>query len=109
MKPNDVSRVRGRAEAGGAFRGACRASGQKVLAQVARAKAAVFAEYSHALRSQERLLRLALNEAEAVARQTTYPHLVFPTLAAEKAQAVIAWNRRQESVRRANPVLVLAA
>jgi hypothetical protein len=44
---------------------------------------------------QEQLVRLALNEAEALARQTWYPHLVFPDLAAEKIQAVAAWENRQ--------------
>ena len=104
MKRNEANRNEG----GTTFRGACRASCQKVLAQVTRVKEAIFAESARGLESQEHLLRLALNEAEAAARQTMYPHLVFPTLAMEKVQAVAAWNRRQEAVRR-NPVLVLAA
>jgi len=33
----------------------------------------------------------ALNEAEAAAWQTMFPHLVFPALATEKVQAAIAW------------------
>jgi len=109
MKLNDANRNRGNAEAGTGFKDGCRASCRKILARVARAKAAIFAESQHALQSQERLLRLALNEAEAAAWQTRYPHLVFPALATEKVQAVIAWDRQQQSVRRANPVLVLAA
>ena len=36
------------------------------------------------------LLRLALNEAEALAWQTDYPHLLFPALALEKVQAAAA-------------------
>jgi hypothetical protein len=106
MKLNDTNRNRGNAEAGTGFKVGCRASCRKILA---RAKAAIFAESQHALQSQERLLRLALNEAEAAAWQTGYPHLVFPALATEKVQTVIAWDRQQQSVRRANPVLVLAA
>src|SRR5256885_1280276 len=86
-----------------AFGKACVASCQKVLAQITAAKEAIFAEWREALQSQEHLLRLALNEAEAVAWQTMYPHLVFPTLATEKIQAVIAWDARQQSVRCANP------
>lgn len=109
MKLNDASQNHGNAEAGTTFRGACRASCQKILAQVARVKEAIFAESSHTFQSQERLLRLALNEAEAAARQTMYPHLVFPTLAMEKVQAVAAWNRHQESVRRTRPEYGLAA
>jgi hypothetical protein len=90
------------------FGNACVASCQKILAQINRTKAAIFAESRHALRAPERLLRLALNEAEAVAWQTAYPHLVFPTLATEKVQAVVAWNKTQQSMRRANPVSALA-
>jgi hypothetical protein len=88
---------------------ACVASCQKILAQITAAKQAIFAESREALKSQERLLRQALNEAEAVAWQTMYPHLVFPTLAAEKVQAVIAWDAHQQSVRRITPAFALAA
>jgi len=109
MKLNDANRNQGNTEAGTTFAGACLASCQKILAQVARVKEAIFAESARTLQSQERLLRLALNEAEAAARQTMYPHLVFPTLAMEKVQAVAAWKRRQESVRRHRPVYGLAA
>lgn len=94
---------------GVSFGNACVASCQRILAQINRTKAAIFAESFHALRAPERLLRLALNEAEAVARQTAYPHLVFPLLATEKVQAVAAWNKTQPSLRRAKTVSALAA
>jgi hypothetical protein len=106
LKPTNGSRKN--PGLGRAFGKACVASCQKVLAQITAAKEAIFAESHQALKSQERLLRLALNEAEAVAWQTRYPHLVFPTLAMEKVQAVIAWEARQQSVRRANPAFALA-
>lgn len=93
---------------GSAVRNACLASCQKILAQVAKVRASVFAESIKALQSHEHLLRLALNEAEATAWQTKYPHLVFPTLATEKVQAVIAWNERQQSIRHKTPILGLA-
>jgi hypothetical protein len=109
MKLNDVSRNLGGAEARPGPGSGSRASCRKALARVAQAKETIFAESSPGLRSQERLLRLALNEAEAVARQTPYPHLVFPALATEKVQAVIAWNKRQQSLRETGPDLVLAA
>ncbi len=92
-----------------AFGNACMASCRKIVAQITAAKEAIFAESHQVLKSQERLLRLALNEAEAVAWQTMYPHLVFPILATEKVQAVIAWEERQQSVRRANLAFALAA
>ena len=82
---------------------ACVSSCQKILAQINAAREAIFAESYQALKSQERLLRLALNEAEATAWQTLYPQLVFPVLATEKVQAVIAWEARQQSVRRSSP------
>jgi len=100
MKLNDVKKNNGKAEAETTFKGVCLASCQKLLAQVARVKETIYAEASQALQSQEHLLRLALNEAEAAARQTLYPHLVFPALAMEKVQAVSAWSRDQEPARR---------
>lgn len=90
--------------AGTAFKNACVASCRKMLAQIARAKEAIFAESREALQTQEHLLHLALNEAEALAWQTAYPHLVFPTLATEKVQAVADWNSHQQFVRRSGRI-----
>jgi len=55
------------------------------------------------------MLRLALNEAEALAWQTDYPHLVFPTLAMEKAQGLAAWNQRQRAIRGTSCMSAFAA
>jgi hypothetical protein len=68
-----------------------------MLAQI---KAAIFDESRAALKAEERLLRLALNEAEAVAWQTRYPHLFFPVLATEKVQSLTAWAAHQRAVRK---------
>jgi hypothetical protein len=57
---------------------------------------------------QPRALHLALNEAEAVARLSGFPQLVFPTLALEKAESVSAWHRRQQAIRQSGPVLSFA-
>jgi hypothetical protein len=46
----------------------------------------------------ERLLRLAANEAEALAWQTSVPLLVFPALLDEKLEAAMAYVGRQHSV-----------
>lgn len=97
MKRNDASQSEQKANNGTTFRQACLASCQKILARIADAKEAIFNEAFAALKTNERLLRLALNEAEAAARQTMYPHLVFPVLATEKVQAVIAWDKKQSS------------
>ena len=86
------------------FGEACVKSCKGILAQIGRAKDAIFAEARDTLKVQDQMLRLALNEAEALAWQTLYPHLVFPALAAEKVQGVAAWNNHQRSTRRTNPV-----
>ncbi|MGD0209237.1 MAG: hypothetical protein ABSC89_16690 [Verrucomicrobiota bacterium] len=96
-------------ERGSSLRKACGASCRKIRAQIAGVKEAIFAESSRAFSAPERLVRLALNEAEAAAWQTKYPHLVFPALATEKVRAVAAWNARQKSVRENSPVIVLTA
>jgi hypothetical protein len=105
MKAKLTDENEGKAGAGNTFRNACQASCQKILAQIKEAKAAVLAESCGVLEVPEQLLKLALNEAEALAWQTLYPQLLFPALAAEKIQAVAGWNQHQQSVRRANPVI----
>lgn len=74
---------------------ACLASCRKALAIVSRVKETIFDESRRMVQANEQLLRLALNEAEALAWQTAYPHLVFPTLATEKVKAVARWEQRQ--------------
>ena len=80
------------------FVGACLASCQKLVAQLQTAKDAILAEFQETRAAQSHLLELALNEAEALAWETGYPHLFFPTLAHEKALAVSAWNSRQQGM-----------
>jgi hypothetical protein len=88
---------------------ACAASCRRFLDQITEVKETIFAESFPALKSQEHLLRLALNEAEAAAWLTGYPHLIFPALATEKVQGLIAWEARQQYVRRASPAFAVAA
>ncbi|HXR04869.1 MAG TPA: hypothetical protein VN836_09195 [Verrucomicrobiae bacterium] len=78
---------------------ACKALCRKAKEELAAVKEAILAESSRALQAPERLVRLALNEAEAAAWQTGYPHLVFPALATEKIQAVAVWNAHQRFLR----------
>jgi hypothetical protein len=59
-------------------------------------------------RKQPRLLRLALDEAEALAWQTGFPHLWFPVLAKEKAEAIARWDWRQNRIRQAASMLAFA-
>ncbi len=105
MKTKSTEQLQEKAGTRGAFRNACVASCQKLLARIKETKAAIFAESRSTLKVQEQMLRLALNEAEALAWQTVYPHLVFPDLAGEKIQGVAAWNHHQQLVRRRNPVI----
>jgi len=78
----------------------CLASCRKFIARIERVKDNIVAEFRDALGVHERLLRVALNEAEALAWQTEYPLLVFPALATEKAQEVAHWHARQDFIDR---------
>lgn len=98
----------GRPSRRAAFKVACLASCQKVKEQVARVRASLFTEWREMLATQERVLQLALNEAEALAWQTEVPHLVFPTLAEEKVRAVAKWTIRQRVINSGRRVAIAA-
>src|SRR5262245_10478015 len=85
------------------------ASCWKLLSQIEKTKTAILTEFRTTLESHEHLLRLALNESEALAWLTGVPQLVVPTLAREKAQAVAAWHARQQSLRHLQQTSVAAA
>jgi hypothetical protein len=88
---------------------ACLDRCQRLVAHIATVKENLVAEFKQKFEVQERLLRLAINEAEALAWETDYPHLVFPTLALEKVKVAATWNERQGSIRRASPAFAFAA
>jgi len=94
---------------GADFAGVCRVCAQKVLAQIQRTKEAILADSAEALAAHRHLVQLALNEAEALAWETAYPHLVFLSLALEKVQALAKWDRHQRGVRRSSPKVAWAA
>jgi len=79
----------------------CFTSCRKLLAQIEETKDAILAQFREKVAAHEHLLRLALNEAEAIAWETEFPHLVFPMLATEKAQSVATWFARQRSINQA--------
>jgi hypothetical protein len=85
---------------GNFFVEACTTSCKKLLAGIQNIKATLLNEFRQTTFGQERLLQLALNEAEAMAYETGFPLLTFPVLAREKVQAVAAWRRQQNRVRR---------
>ena len=72
---------------------------QELLNRIKRAKEDLLSEFRPSVGLYDRMLRLALNEAEGLARETDFPLLVFPTLAREKAEGVAAWKVRQQSIR----------
>ena len=96
-------------EAGHRFIRACLNSCDTVRRAITRAKEAVLNEYDNVAGEHMRLLRLALNEAEALAWQTDHPHLFFPALAAEKAQTAVSWHERQRAIRRSAHEIAFAA
>ena len=83
-------------------------SRERIRSEVTRAKDATLKEFSEQAGENLRLLQLVLNEAEALAWQTEYPHLIFPVLAAEKARATVRWHQRQRAVLGPAPQLSLA-
>jgi|SRR6266536_179317 len=72
---------------------------RNTLDAIEKVRALVEREFAILLEREPRLLRQALNEAEAIAWQTGFPQLVFPSLALEKARAVATWERRQRTMR----------
>ncbi len=87
----------------------CLKTAQDNLEQLERTKDALLAEFRPVLNEREHLLRLALNEAEALAWETGYPQLTFPGLAAEKIQSVATWHAQQQALQRRQMPLRLAA
>ncbi|HEY1171334.1 MAG TPA: hypothetical protein VGH19_08210 [Verrucomicrobiae bacterium] len=85
--------------------GAC----QKVLNAIEQARENLKSKFNNLREDHDHMVQLALNEAEALAWETTYPHLLFPTLAEEKVQAVNTWAVRQNAVRHGHRLAALAA
>jgi len=88
-----------------ALKGACAASDKSIATQIDALKREVFTEFQSALGANDQLLRLALIEADALARQTEYPHLLFPLLAAEKARNAARWQFHQQFLLLSNDAL----
>jgi hypothetical protein len=73
-------------------------SGGNLIAKIDIMKQRLFRKFSAESLASDRVLKGALNEAEALAWQTPFPHLFFPELAQEKAVAASQWTRRQEQL-----------
>lgn len=100
MKTNGLNEGRKITNAGIAFSKACLQCGKQILAQIRNVRETILAEARETIKIHEHKLRLAVNEAEALAWQTLYPQLVFPALATEKIRGAAAWENRQRSLSR---------
>ena len=87
----------------------CVQSCKQLLGGIEQTKNRIANEFHETLEANSQLVQLALNEAEALAWQTAYPHLLFPELAVEKVQAVAVWQTRQRSVQRHHALFAEAA
>ena len=81
----------------------------RLLPEVGAGRAETYSVPREKLTVREHLVHLAVNEAEALAWQTGFPHLFFPALATEKLQEVATWGARQQSLRRNESSLARAA
>lgn len=100
MTTNQIKQEANKSGLVAGFKQACLKSCDKVIARIKEAKAAILTEAQGRAQASDLMLRLAVAEAEAIAWQTGVPHLIFPTLAMERVQAVSKWSYRQQSVRR---------
>jgi hypothetical protein len=98
MKTNEWNKSISGVSAGTVFSKACRKCYESIMAQIRHVREAILTEGRETAAVQERLLRLAVNEAEGLAWQTMYPQLVFPNLAREKIQRLAQWTRRQRRI-----------
>ena len=87
----------------------CLKSCRKMLEGINRTRVALVEEAGATSSELKNAMESALNEAEALAFQTPFPHLFFPTLAEEKVASARQWAGRQERIRRDTQRFLLAA
>ena len=76
------------------------ASCQDLVAKIEHVKNDIVAEFQDDFEANQQLFLHVINQADALAWQTGYPHLLFPQLALEKVQSAANWVARQQFVRR---------
>ena len=81
---------------------------ENLAAKIERVKNNILAEFRDAFKTRRHLLENVLHEADALAWQTEYPHLVFPALAMEKVQAAVDWIAQSQSVRQRSAAFALS-
>src|SRR5437667_12444860 len=65
---------------------------------IAAVRAEIEREFLPLHRQQRRVLQLVLNQADALAWPSAFPHFLFPLLAREKALALAEWQARQQAI-----------
>ena len=80
------------------FTQACIASCRKLATQIQLVKESILTEFRGTLGRTRSTLTLGGKRGRSAGLPTGYPHLLFPALAAEKAQAVTRWNKHQRAV-----------
>ena len=93
MNTNDKNKTNGAPKTSIAH--ACGQTCRRLVEGIELARAAILSEFRDRLEEHQHVLELAVNEAEALAWQTGFPQLVFPTLAKEKAQTAERWHAHQ--------------
>ncbi len=88
---------------------ACLRSCRRLANEVRRIRRSVVQDFTNAPREMRQAVESALNEAEAVAWQTPFPHLFFPVLAEEKVATAERWAGRQQMIRRQTQRIAFAA
>lgn len=91
------------------FGAVCWEQCRQAAALLTQAKQTLIAEVAAAGQLGERMIQLVVNEAEALAWETEYPHLLFPALALEKVQGASEWQRKQGRIRQVSPLMAFAA
>jgi hypothetical protein len=81
----------------------------RAFAALARVRGDIEEAYASVKEQAPRIVHLTLNEAEAVAWDSGFPHLFFPDLAEEKLSKAAAWVNRQRIVRSDINTMALAA
>jgi hypothetical protein len=76
----------------------CQCVSRNLKSRVRELKAKLLSEFRGRVDRHGHVLELALNEAEALAWESGFPQLLFPTLALEKARSVARWHDHQQAV-----------
>jgi hypothetical protein len=72
---------------------------KKVIADLNSLKTRMIEQFQAGTDAPDHWVRQTVNEAEALAWQTGFPHLFFPDLVEEKVRKLADWQRHQRLVR----------